>query len=162
MSDEHAIFRTKSGFCRVERDRLRLERTGVRGGAAQALHGDSKARTWLVYCAVVAGSAYVCWSELQAGNMTVAMVFAALVGWLVLSLARARDFSMANEVLRSRTDRIELIRGVVGLTRDRVVLHFRDDAGKLARRFILLPGLLQRGQGEFERARVVLERQGWL
>ncbi len=90
------------------------------------------------------------------------IVFAAMAGWLVLFVARTRNFSMVNELIRSRTDHVEFVRGIAGLTRDRVVVHFRDDGGKLARRFILMPGALQRGQGELERARALLQRHGWL
>lgn len=161
MTAEPTTFRTKTGVCRVSPDKLVLERTGVRGQAAQTLHGDSKTRTWLVYLVIVAVMAHTAWSALRAGDTALASVWAALAGWIVVSLARTRDFSMVNELSRTRMERVEFVRGIAGLTRDRVVVHFRDDAGKQARRFIIMPGALQQGRGELERARAALQNQGW-
>lgn len=52
---------------------------------------------------------------------------------------------MTPGIPRSATTRIEAIKGLKFLTRDRLIVHFKED-GREARRYILLPGTLQDGE----------------
>lgn len=156
---EGGTFRTKTGLCDVTPERLSLLRTGPRGKLADTIQGRSKARTFGVYGVLV-----VCMSVLAANAWSsdrpiVAGMWGAYTAWIIVALARSRDFSMATEIPRSATTRIEVVRGWKVLTRDRLVVHFTEN-GRPARRFILLPGVLQ-GGSELERAVPLLRDAGW-
>jgi hypothetical protein len=153
-------FRTKTGHIQVSADALRIERTGARGAAAQRLQGDSKRRTLVVYGFVVAVLGWQGWTALQDGAWPFTAFAWGFATWVVLFLAKARNFSMTPVVPRDATSRVQPVRGWPGLTRDRLVVHFVED-GKPARRYILMPGVLQQGRGEIDRACEVLRAARW-
>ena len=153
-------FRTKTGHVDVGEDALRIQRTGARGAAAQRLQGDSKARTLVVYGGIVGLLVWQGWVALQEGGWPFAAFAWGFSTWIVLFLLKARNFSMAPVVTRGATSRVQAVRGWPGLTRDRLVVHFVED-GKPARRYILMPGVLQKGRGEIDRAGTVLREAGW-
>lgn len=154
-------FRTKTGHVEITRDQLRVVRIGARGQAAQRMQGDSKSRTLFVYAVVVVilvGQGAVLYA--RSGSLAWPVVLWFFAGWIVYQLIKSRNFSMVPVVSRESATRIESIRGIPGLTRDRIVVHF-DDEGKPSRRFILMPGVLQRGAGEVDRAMEVLAAHAW-
>lgn len=159
-SAQPTSFRTKTGHCDVTRDRLVLLRTGPRGAVADAIQGRSRARTFGVYGVLVTCMTLIGANSWSSDRPIVALMWWGYAAWVVFALARSRDFSTATEVPRAATTRVEAIRGWRVLTRDRLVVHFTDD-GKPARRFILLPGVLQDGGGELERAVALLREAGW-
>ena len=156
---EAATFRTKTGECHVTPDRLSLLRTGPRGKLADTVQGRSRARTVGLYAVFVVCMAVLATSAWRADRPVAALMWFGYAAWVVVALARSRDFSVATEIPRPATTRIDVVRGWKGLTRDRLVVHFTDD-GRPARRFILLSGVLQ-GGSELDRAVTALRDAGW-
>jgi hypothetical protein len=159
MTGAMQTFRTKTGHVEVTPATLNIVRTGLRGGAAQTLHG-SKAKTWLVYALLCGLCVYIGAREYERGWTIPALLMWGFAAWVVVTLVRARDFSMTPTLVREHTDRIDAVRGIKGLTRDRLVVHFRE-LGRPARRFIMMPGVLQDGRGELDRAMQMLRESGW-
>ncbi len=153
-------FRTKSGECLVYEDRLVIERHGLRGAAAQSLQGNSKSRTMVVYGLVVALLVWLGWNSWSEGGRIMPFYCWIFSAWLVFWLVRNRNFSMTPEILRSETTKIVGTRGVSALTRNRFAVQFVRD-GRPQQRFILMPGALQQGGDEFDRAIAVLRERGW-
>lgn len=157
--DPNATFRTKTGQCDVTPDELRLLRTGPRGALADTIQGRSRARTLGVYGVLVVCMGVLAANAWRADQPVIALMWFGYAAWIVVSIIRSRDFSMATEIPRTTTTRIDVVRGWKPLTRDRLVVHFTDD-GRPARRFILLPGVLQ-GGSELDRAVTALRDAGW-
>jgi len=153
-------FRTKSGIAHVTAEAVTIERSGLRGATAKALQGNSTARTWLVYAVLCAALSYNGWRVWQTSTWPLAFVLWALVAWIVLFMLNARNFTMTPVVPRETATRVQAVKGIWGLTRDRVIIHFSEN-GKPVRRYVLMPGVLQDGANELERAVVVLEEAGW-
>lgn len=153
-------FATKSGHATVTADLLAIERTGLRGAAAQRLQGDSKRRTSLIYAVVCGYLAFAGLASFRIGHHVSAALLWGFGGWMASWLLLNRNFSMLPQIPRSAVTRVQFVRGWRGLTRDRVVVHFVKDGAAL-RRFVLMPGVLQKGAGELDRARAVFEAHGW-
>ncbi len=157
MSDS---FRTKTGHATVTREQIVIERTGPRGRAANMLQGNSKSRTLLIYGILFAMLVWSGWSSWNHGSTVAAVLFWAYGGWIAYALTKARNFTMSPIMERAATSRIEGIRGLKGATRDRIVVSL-SEGGREVRRFILMPGALQNGAGELDRALALLSEQGW-
>lgn len=153
-------FRTKTGVAQVSHDALRVERVGARGAMAEKVQGSSTARTWLVYAIFCLLLGYWALQQWQRGSSVLALVAGAMLLWTVASLVRARNFSMAPVVMRSATKRVQAVKGLPGLTRDRVLIHFNEE-GSPRCRYLLMPGVLQKGKNEIERAMAIFKDCGW-
>lgn len=157
MSDS---FRTKTGHARVSAHQIVIERTGVRGGVAQRVQGNSKVRTLVVYAVLSVLLGWQGWSAYRDGRTVFAVFAFALVAWIAYALFRSRRFTMAPVVERDTTTRVVAVRGFSGLTRDRLIVHFNEGAEEVER-YILMPGVLQNGRGELDRALALLKQAGW-
>ncbi|MEN0064401.1 MAG: hypothetical protein AAGA48_19800 [Myxococcota bacterium] len=154
-------FRTKTGHVDVSPESLHIARTGLRGRTAQVLQGRSGTlRTWLLYGGLIAALLWLGWASLKVDSVPLAAVSWSMAAWMAWTLVSVRNFSMAPVVSRQAATRIEAVRGWPGMTRDRLIVHFDED-GRPARRFILMPGVLQNGRGEIDRAIATLQAQDW-
>lgn len=88
------IFRTKTGHVEVSPSQLTIIRTGARGKAAEALHGNGgKWRTIAVYTFISVFLAYQGLTLYHAGMAIFAVFTWAFVAWTVVSLLRVSNFS---------------------------------------------------------------------
>ncbi len=157
MSDS---FRTKTGHATVTREQIVIERTGPRGRAAGMLQGNSKGRTLLIYGILLAVLGWSGWNSWSHGSTVTAVLFWGYGAWIAYALTKARNFTMTPVLSRVATSHIEGIRGLKGATRDRIVVSL-SESGREVRRFILMPGVLQNGAGELDRALALLSERGW-
>lgn len=153
-------FRTKTGRVNVTPERLTIERTGLRGGAAQALQGAGKWRTIVIYGLLAIGLAVQGVWRYQDGDTFLPFLLWGMSAWIVSSLIRSRNFSATPVIERDHATKIEVVKGIWGITRDRLIVHFREN-DKAARRYILMPGVLQAPAGELERAVEALRASRW-
>jgi nitric oxide synthase oxygenase domain/subunit len=157
---EPASFRTKTGRCIVTPDSLQLEREGVRGAMAEAMFGKDKRRAVLIYVSIVIVLIWTAAMSWRTGDLVGTVLWAGLAVLVLRTVARGRDLSAKAELARAATRRIEVVPGRRGLTRSHLIVHFEED-GDPARRLILLPGVLQGGPAELDRAVSTLRAAGW-
>lgn len=159
QADAAPSFRTKDGRCVVSPERLVLERR-FRGLTAILMAGRPRTTVRWLRLALATAMAYTTFTGWRSGDLRGAASWAFITLIIVVNILRSWDMSLAREIERSATTRLEAIRGWRGLTRDRVVAHF-SDGGQPARRFIHMPGALQAGSDELERAVITLRAAGW-
>lgn len=152
-------FRTKAGRCHIEGDRLRLERTGWRGALSDVVYGNTMLQARLVYGGVAVACGIGVLYQVRAGSWPSAFVLALLAGLAIRTLIRSRGVSAAPSVPRSAITRIEGRAARSGLTRAMLIVRFEQD-GRALERFIMLPGSMADGSGEYQRAVGLLREAG--
>jgi hypothetical protein len=153
-------FRTKTGFCTLEEDRLVLTREGVRGVVAEGVVGSSVARPLIIYGLLAVllaslGARLV----LQGQHLEGGLLWAALL--LGRAVFRSRSLSATPQLALASIQRVEPVRPRPPFTRGYFVVHFTE-GGVARRRLIMLPGVASGGTGEFDRACAVFGACGLL
>ncbi len=154
-------FRTKTGSCKITRDRILLSRNGVRGAAAKVVHGNAMGRTLVLYGVLGIGSLVFGILAIADGSMITGAMFVVLGAVFVWNVAVSRHNSATPIIER------EAIRDVTAhpprspATRGYFTVTFEED-GRLRKRLIILPGLLENGSEEFHRAVAMWKDAGFL
>ena len=90
------VFRTKTGYCHVLPDRIRLTRSGVAGGAAQTMVGNRIGRILVIYAVIALFAAYSSWKAFQRHDLLMTFVYAGLAAILVYNVVRSWNNSAAS------------------------------------------------------------------
>lgn len=161
MSDaEFPSFRTKTGVCTITPDHIVINREGLRGKAAQALMGSGSIFRYLLLLTLMAAiffvlAGYLIW----AGVWVIAIIPIAGGCSLLVIVFRSRNNSLAPVIERSKIISISATPPLQGFTRAYFTIVFESDGSKL-NRLIPLPGILQGGAAEFERAKELFRTAG--
>ena len=154
-------FRTKTGQCTITSDQILLSMERVRGAAAGGLFGHSMGRTFLVYGVLGAGMLIegvrsFLRSEDIAGS------FLCLVGVLLfLNIIVSRRNSATPIISRTSIREVSAHPPRPPLTRGYFTVVFIEN-GKERRRLIMLPGSLQGGRQEYDKAEGAMRSSGLL
>jgi hypothetical protein len=158
--DSEKVFRTKTGYCHVLPDRIRLTRSGVAGGAANAMVGDRIGRILVIYAAIALFAAYSSWKAFQRHDLLMTFVYGGLAAALVYNVVRSWNNSAAPELDRSAVTSVVFKPAAPGLTRAYFEVHFTDAKGRSKKRLIMLPGSLTGGAEETDRALRIMREEG--
>jgi hypothetical protein len=158
--DSEKVFRTKTGYCHVLPDRIRLTRSGVAGGAAQGMVGNRSGRILVIYTAIALFAAYSSWKAFQRHDLLMTFVYGGLAAALVYNVVRSWNNSAAPELDRSAVTSVVFKPAAPGLTRAYFEVHFTDAKGRSKKRLIMLPGSLTGGAEETDRALRIMREEG--
>jgi hypothetical protein len=161
LEEKKAAFRTKTGACTIEHDRIVLARTGPRGAVARMLIGSSIRRTLVIYI-VLAAVSFVSGLTLVFAEQRMAGGTVFLYGLLLLTgIVRSRGLSAVSEIPIAAIQRIEGHPPRPPLTRGYFVVYYTAE-GKQFKRLIMLPGSLSGGGAEYNKALCVFDVAGLL
>ena len=155
----HPSFRTKSGLCTVTPDQIVLTRVGLRGRFAELVLGSGTTRLLLTYAVlgivlVGVGIYYLRQSKV------VDAVIALAIGVLLLTNAfRSRRNTATPVIPRAAIQSIIATKPVAAMTRGYFAVEFLENA-RLVKRIIILPGILENGQAEYQKALEVFQSCG--
>ena len=157
---EH-IFRTKTGTCTITPDQIILSREGVRGAAAERTVGNSIGRTLMIYGILgIVALAFGIWSLFSSN--AIAGVFLCLLGAFFLwNVIASRNNSAAPIINRSTIRAVESHPPRSPAKRGYFSVLFEED-GKVRKRLIMLPGSMENGRDEYERAVETMKETGLL
>ena len=154
-------FRTKTGICTVTSDRIVLTREGARGALAEMLVGNSIGRILVIYGALgTAALAYGVWSLLR-GDAVTGAFFGLIGAFFLWNVVASRGNSAAPVIERAAIRSVEAHPPRRPATRGYFNVWFEED-GKVRKRIIMLPGSLENGSAEYERAEAVMREAGLL
>lgn len=161
MSEIENSFRTKTGTCTITENQIILTREGLRGGLAKVMFGVSVDRVLIMYVLIgiiLLVSAFMSF----VGGSNGMGVFTSVVGVIFLwNAITARNNSASPVIERSTIQSVEAHLPRPPFTRGYFAVQF-DDNGKLKKRLIILPGSMQGGSEEFNRAKDLLMQVGLL
>ena len=156
------IFQTKTGYCHVQADQIVLTRDGLIGQAGEVAVGNSVLRILGIYVLITIGLFYFAFDAWQNESYTRAILFAVLGLFLIFTIIKSRNHSAAHVIDRKRIKDMKLKRGISGLTRSRFEVVFVNEAGKIKKRLIMLPGSLNEGKEAMDKAVEIFTEAGLL
>lgn len=156
---EEKIFRTKTGYCHILRDRIELTRNGAIGSAAKGVSGNIT-RTLIIYVALTLFFAYKSFYLFKDGDNIRAGLYSLFVLFNIYAIARSVNNSSAPMILRSKIRSVVFNKAKPGLTRSYFEVLFEDDNGKIKKRLIMLPGSLSDGSDATKQALKIMHEEG--
>ena len=158
--DERNTFPTKTGYCRVLEDRIEIVRSGALGTVTQSVYGNKISRSILIYSIASVFMGYIAYDAYR-NESWVSMGFSLTFSILFAIVAfNARKNSAAPVVPRSAIERVVFKKAIPGLTRSHILVHFKNEKGKMKKRVIMLPGSMTGGPEATSRALEILKREG--
>lgn len=145
-------FKTKTGFCHLLPDRIVLTRDGIVGNVAEVTVGNNVTRVLVIYGLLAGGLLYFAHTQYAAGRLLPSVFFGLFALYLMLGIVRSINNSAAPVIEKQKIREIRFKKAMPGLIRAHFVVHFEDEAGKVKKRLIMLPGSITGGQAETEKA----------
>jgi len=158
--EAYPTFRTKTGLCTITPEAIQLTRDGVRGSAAAALLGSSSIGGRLIVYALLGlallgiGIGYL--SRNEFGDAAVPIGMGA---FLLLSAIRSRHNTASPLIPRDKIQAITATKPRPPATRGFFTVQFLEGS-RSVNRLIILPGILDGGQEEFDKALALFHSSG--
>ena len=161
ITEAEYTFRTKTGTCTITPEQIILTRDGSRGAAAELTVSSSIGRALMIY-GVLGGSALIMGLWYLLGDDTPAGVVFSVIGALFLwNVVKSRNNSAVPTIDRSAIRAVEAHPPRPPATRGYFTVLF-EEHGKVRKRMIMLPGVMENGQAEYERAEAAMRASGLL
>lgn len=152
-------FRTKTGFCHILPDKIILTREGIIGDIAKITVGNGIAKSLIIYSAISIYSFYSAYSSFQKEDYFFSLFFCAFATFLIFGIFKSLNNSATPIIERNKIKSVKFINAKVGVTRSRFEIMFENEKGKLKKRLILLPGSLNNGKNETEKALEIMKSE---
>ena len=154
---EENKFRTKTGYCHIQADRILLTRDGIVGNISEVTVGNKISRILIIYGLLSVFFFYFAYEYYNEGKMA-SMVFNIVFGLLLIfSIKKSWNNSAAPIIERQSIKEVKFMNAKFGATRSAFEIIFEDLNGKLKKRLILLPGSLNNGTEETEKALAIMK-----
>jgi hypothetical protein len=141
-------FKTKTGYCHILDDKIVLTRDGIIGDIAEVTVGRNIFQVLVLYGLISIGLIYVAIENFIKHDYFLAIIFILLVAYLIYGILSSLNNSATPVIDRQSIKEIKFKKGMVGLTRTRFEVYFKDANGKIKKRLIMLPGSLTGGLTE--------------
>ena len=156
---EQNIFRTKTGYCHILADRILLTRDGIAGNIAKLTVGNKISRILIIYGLISIFLFYFAFEYFKEDKFA-SMVFNIILGlFLLYNIKKSLNYSAASIIARDRIKEVKFMNAKFGATRSAFEIVFEDNNGKLKKRLILLPGSLNNGSAETEKALAIMKSE---
>jgi len=156
---EEKIFRTKTGYCHVLEDKIVLTRDGAIGKVAAVSIGNNIARPLIIYGIIAITLLLLSCKGFQEGDPIRASLFVVLGVFLIANIIRSRHNSATPVIDREKIKNIEFKQAITGATRAYFIIYFETDRKQIKRRYIFLPGSLNNGALETEKALQIMTEE---
>lgn len=157
--ESEKTFRTKTGFCHIQPDQIILTRDGIVGNVSEVMVGNNITKTLVTYGALSLVFIYSAFETFKNGK-TLQPIFFGLIGlYLIIGIVRSLNNSSTPIIHRKKIKEVTFKKGLQGLTRSRFEVLFQDENGKMKKRLIMLPGSLNDGQDETEKAVEIMREE---
>ncbi len=153
------IFATKTGYCHLLPDRIELTRDGISGNMANITVGNTIYRILVIYSLLCSALIYGIYDLFLKRHFFPAALCSLLVFYLIYGIVTSLNNSASPVIDRKRIRNVRFVKGIAGLSRSRFEVQFEDDAGKIKKRLILLPGSASGGATEAERALKMMKEE---
>ncbi|KKN61541.1 hypothetical protein LCGC14_0520700 [marine sediment metagenome] len=155
-------FKTKTGFCHILPDRIVLTRDGVIGNISKVAVGNNIYRVLLIYGGLSLFLLYSAFDSFQKGTTAISIVYGIVGVFLVYGIVTSLNNSATPIIERNKIKGIKFKKAIFGLIRSRFIVLFEDENSKIKKRLIMLPGVLNDGTNETEKAIKIMTDEGLL
>ncbi|MCD7900317.1 MAG: hypothetical protein LUH22_10730 [Bacteroides sp.] len=152
-------FKTKTGFCHVLPDKIILTREGIVGNVAKKSLGNHISWILIAYGIAAFGFLYFAFRSYQNEEIVRTIIFGAISLYLILAIKDSIKNSATLIIDRDKIGEVEFRKSVPGVMRSHFVVLFENEYGKIKKRLILLPGSLNNGQEETEKALKIMTEE---
>lgn len=153
------IFRTKTGYCHILEDKIILTRDGVVGNIAKVTVGNNISRILIIYTVISIFLLYFAFEYFKEGKIASA-VFNSLLGlFLIYKIKQSLNYSATSIIERASIKEVKFMNAKFGATRSVLEITFEESNGKFKKRLILLPGSLNNGAQETEKALEIMKNE---
>ncbi|PNW29133.1 phosphoribosylaminoimidazolesuccinocarboxamide synthase [Formosa algae] len=139
-------FKTKTGFCHILPDKIILTRDGIIGNVAKVAVGKSITRVLIIYGGISAFLLYSAFDSFQTGQVPISIFYLIMGLFLMYGICSSFNNSTTPIIERKDIKNIKFKKAILGITRSRFEIHFRDENGKIKKRIIMLPGSIHQGK----------------
>jgi hypothetical protein len=154
---ENKIFKTKTGFCHILPDKIILTREGIIGDIATVTTGNNITRVLIIYALFSIVLLYFAFVSFNNGQMGSLFFHGVLFVFNTFNIINSINNSATPVIYRNNINKIVIKKGISCLTRSRFEVFFTNEQGKLKKRLIMLPGTMNNGQNETEKAIKILK-----
>lgn len=152
-------FRTKTGYCHITPDQIILNKDAVLDTSEKMTESDGVVKIVLVYILFAAYLIFAAYGDFGRGENVMAGILALVAVGLIYAIAISLDNSGTPVIDRNSIKRVEFTTGKKGLTRSVFVVRFENKKGKIKKRLIMLPGSLNNGSEETEKALQIMRAE---
>lgn len=157
--EQEKTFKTKTGFCHILSDKIVLTRDGIVGNVAKVTVGNNIAKILIIYGAITVGLFYFAFEAFQNGQTLQPILFGLIGIYLIYGIFNSMNNSATPIIDRQRIKDVKFKKAITGLTRSRFEVIFEDESGKIKKRLIMLPGSINDGQNETQKAVEIMKEE---
>ncbi len=150
--ENEKIFKTKTGYCHVLKDKIVLTRNGIIGNVAKVTVGNNILRILIIYSIFSIGLIYFAFKSYKNAQTIEAILYLLLSIYLVYGIFKSINYSATPIIDRQKIKEVKFKKAILGFTRSRFEVLFEDEKGKIKKRLIMLPASLSNGKTETEKA----------
>jgi hypothetical protein len=122
--DREKIFKTKTGYCHILKDKLVLTRDGVIGNLANVKMGNNIARPLIIYGLISVAFFYIAFKYFTNAEKPEAFLFLLCGVFLSLAIFRSINNSATPVIEREKIKEIKFKKAISGLTRAYFMIRF--------------------------------------
>ncbi len=158
--ESEKVFKTKTGFCHITKDKIILSRDGFAGNVSNAIVGNKISRILIIYSLISLFLFYSAYGSYREGKSFDVFFYFVLGLLLIFGIFKSINNSATPIIERDKIKKVQFKKAIVGLTRARFEVSFEDDNGKIKKRLIMLPGSLNDGEEETQKALMIMKEEG--
>ena len=153
-------FKTKTGFCHILTDKIVLTRDGIVGNVAELTTGNNIYRILGIYGIMSVVLLYVAYTKIVKQDWIEFAVYCGIGIYLVYSLIKSLNLSATPIIELNKIKNVEFKPAKKFLTRSYFKVDFEQNDGKIKSRLIMLPGSMNDGTNETEKAVGIMKKAG--
>jgi hypothetical protein len=153
-------FKTKTGFCHILADKIVLTRDGVVGNVADLTNGKSIYRILAIYGALAIFLFYFAFQRFENQEWFGMVMFGGIGIYLIYNIIKSSNYSATPIIARNKIKNVDFKPAKKFLTRSYFKVDFEQNDGKIKSRLIMLPGSLNDGTNETEKALGIMKNEG--
>ncbi|MFD2564799.1 phosphoribosylaminoimidazolesuccinocarboxamide synthase [Aquimarina rubra] len=160
--DTELKFKTKTGFCHILTDKIVLTRDGIVGNVSESVSGNNIYKHLIGYGIVSAIVFYNGYRDFKNENWIFFSIYIGIGVFLSYSIVKSLKLSATPIIERNKIKNVEFKSAKKGLTRSYFKVDFEQNNGKIKSRLIMLPGSLNDGTKETEKALGIMKNEGFI
>lgn len=152
-------FKTKTGYCHILQDKIVITRDGIIGNVSKVIFGNGLARSIVIYAAIAIFMLYSAFKAYQESKVVTTFFYFGVAMLIFYKLKQSNNYSTTSIIERTKIKNVKFVDAKYGATRSRFEVLFEDPNGEIKTRLILLPGSLNDGENETNKALEIMKSE---